>query len=226
MELVVVLIVILLTVGMFVGVVAVFVVLFTLSGKKRKQRTEEIQQFALRHGFQFFGQEAPPMPDSFNAFRLAQRGRRHRKHNLFSGSYLGYTISYFDYYYITGSSKNTESHWQSVVMILSINPYLPNFTMTPEGFGARLSEALGGQDIDFTNAPEFSKSFQLKGRDEPAVQRLFTPSVLNYFASNPGVCVEGEGSIMVLYRDNYMEPVDDLYHFLEQGVQIANLLSG
>lgn len=215
----------LLIAGVIVGVVVILAVVLLLSGKKRKQRSADLQQFALSRGFQFYGQEAPAMPDVFDGFRLAKRGRRQKKHNFFSGNYQGHMIACFDYYYITGSGKNTHHHWQTVFMVQSIKSHLPNFTLTPEGFGAKLGGLLGGQDIDFDHAPEFSKSFQLKGADEAAVRRLFTPPLLSYFASNPGVYVEGERNMMVFYRDNRRVKVADIPQFLDQGVQIANRLS-
>jgi hypothetical protein len=65
----------------------------------------------------------------------------------------------------------------------------------------------------------------LRGQDDAAIRRLFTSSVRSYFATNRGICVEGDGRVVVFYRDNKMEKIDDLPQFLNQGVEIANLLN-
>jgi hypothetical protein len=198
-----------------------------VSGKKIKQRTANVQQFALSQGFRFYGREAPPMPDTFTGLQLARTGRKNKKDNFFSGSYQGHTFSYFDYFYILDERKYSSSHWQSVVMLQSMKTFLPKFTMKPETPGIRRGTKLGiFQDIDFDNDPEFSQAFWLQGEDEAAVRRLFTPPVLSYFASNPGISVEGEGSTLVFYRDYQMEKVEDIPQFLSLGVEIANRLSG
>ena len=50
---------------------------------------------------------------------------------------------------------------------------VPRFALTREGLLHRVGAALGFQDIDFDEDPEFSKRFVLKGDDEHAIREIF-----------------------------------------------------
>jgi hypothetical protein len=215
---------ILISVGLVLGPLILIATIIIFSKQRKNRRTEGIRQLAMKLGLQFFGSEPPPIPGMAEGWRLAKRGRRHRKHNFLTGSYRGQVVSYFDYSFMTGSGKNSRHHRQSVALVQSVKGQIPLFTMTPEGLGARLGSALGGQDIDFDNDHEFSKTFHLRGEDEAAVRRLFTPPLRSYFTSHNGICVEGKDSTMALYRDNKMLKPEDIPPFLSQAVEIAELL--
>jgi len=97
---------------------------------------------------------------------------------------------------------------------------LPQFTLTPEGWLSRLGQVFGMQDIDFEDAPEFSKAYRLKGPDETAIRTLFTPEIRQFFAVTPGQQVGGGGRFLLWWLDGRLPNAEQLDEWLERGDQV------
>jgi len=81
-------------------------------------------------------------------------------------------------------------------------------------------------DIDFPEAPNFSKRFLLRGAQEHAIRAAFNPGVLDFFERHPGVSAEGSGSQLIYYRAGYLQQPADIRGFMRQGCELAKLLAG
>ena len=130
----------------------------------------------------------------------------------------------FDYSYTTGvtnDSLNTTS--QTVAAFRLPGRNIPSFELTPEGLLQRAASVFGYQDIDFENAPEFSKRFVLRGEDEAATRAFFTPSILAALVSltNVKYTVEAVGSSVAVYRPKVVVPGKRLSGFLADAAAIA-----
>ena len=125
----------------------------------------------------------------------------------------------------------------------------PAFSMSPEetilersGTGWEIGEAaattyasyrsteifdavFGDHDIDFTENPTFSRNYHLLGLDEAGVRRLFTPSVLDYFSENQGLCVTARGNQLMIYYPWQQCAPDDLPKFVAESLKICKILS-
>lgn len=111
-------------------------------------------------------------------------------------------------------------------MVLELqNATLPEFQLRPENVFYKVMSALGYQDIDLENRPEFSKAYLLRGTDEAEIRRVFNPEIAQHFERYPGWCVEAGGRWVVVYRAGKRVKPDDLRDFIDDGGQIASVIT-
>jgi len=79
------------------------------------------------------------------------------------GRFGGREAVSFTYVYRTGGGKNQATYTFHVVA-MRLPTYLPTLELTPEGIGARISKALGGQDIQF-ESDDFNRAWRVQARD-------------------------------------------------------------
>ena len=105
------------------------------------------------------------------------------------GNYRNHEFALFDYEYVVEGSESNSSYKQSVIWFHSENLCLPNFALRPENLFHKIGGVLGYQDIDFESHPKFSKTFLLRGNDEPKIRDIFKNEVWTlavFFGTNLG----------------------------------------
>jgi hypothetical protein len=122
--------------------------------------------------------------------------------NLIQGDSDEVKLAIFEYKYTTGSGKNSKTRNQSVVSLHSPDLVCPDFTIRPESFLDRIGSALGFQDIDFDDHPEFSSKFVLQGSNEQQLRQYFNCETLDFFTARPNICVEAQSGTLFYYRVN------------------------
>ena len=155
-------------------------------------------------------------------FRLASLGHGRRAYNMISGNASAMKITIFDFLYIQGSGKSSNSYNQTAVLFISDRLNIPKFKMRPENVFHRIGSSFGMQDIDFEEYPIFSKQYLLQGEDEKSVRRLFGKKLLNLFTEKDGLCVEGQANRLIIYRNGKRVSPEKITDFLNQQLAIAN----
>ncbi|MCB9938629.1 MAG: hypothetical protein H6823_10335 [Planctomycetaceae bacterium] len=182
-----------------------------------KKRVAGMRDFADGLGLEFFESGQNELLTRLGRFQLFNSGRGRVMRNLILGKTEIASIAIFDYRYTTGSGKNQSTHNQTVVSMESDSLDIPDFTMRPENVFDRVGSALGFQDIDFDDHPEFSKSFVLKGPDEAAIREFFDSTILDFFAAKKGICFEATKGMFIYYRAAKPQSADGLRNYLEEG---------
>ncbi|HPQ44037.1 MAG TPA: hypothetical protein PKZ42_07385 [Syntrophales bacterium] len=107
---------------------------------------------------------------------------------------------------------------------------LPEFCITPGAVKDGAGPESGYGNIDFEGHPDLSRRYTLRGKDETTVRDLFSRSgITNLFEWEEGLCVEGKGPLLIVYK--YADgapciiPVADLDAFIDMGRRIFTLLS-
>ena len=96
--------------------------------------------------------------------------------------------------------------------------------MRPEGMFDKIGSALGFQDIDFDNHPEFSNSFVLQGSNEEDIRKYFTQSVLDFFAAKPGISVEAQNGTLFFYRTRKRIQPHEIKDNLAQAYEVFGMM--
>lgn len=205
----------------FVGL-AVFLIIY--NNRKEKERTQALQRFAGTLGWSFAPDAPLNMIAGLDRFTLFTHGHSKRIKNFMYGQAQGVKAAVFDYIYVTGSGKNQQTHFQTLVYLEPANLGLPMFSLRPESFFDKMLSALGYQDIDFGQRPEFSRQYILRGQDEPAIRQTFDDRVLAFFESYPGTCVDAGGNQLFLFRGGYRFQAHEIEGFVGLGLQALNLL--
>ena len=125
----------------------------------------------------------------------------------------------------SGSGKNSSSHTtrRTMAYLESDQLQFPEFTLQPEGALLNMfSKVVGVNDIDFEDAPEFSKRYHLSGREPDQTRAFFQHPLRDYFAANKGLEVRAEGGRLVLLHASVCKP-DQLGGFIEQAMQVFSL---
>ena len=141
----------------FVGVPLMIVAALYL----QHQRVKALQAWAARTGWTYVGSD----PSLTRRWTGQPFGTGHARHasELVTGPFAGHRAMSFSYRYKTGSGKSESTHVFHVVAV-ALPTFLPTVELTPEGFGASLAKAFGGQDIQFESA-DFNQAWRVQARD-------------------------------------------------------------
>ena len=84
---------------------------------------------------------------------------------------------------------------------------------------------LGAQDIDFADAPEFSKKYVLKSDDETAVRDFLRPDILELLAGLQNLCLEVRDGSLMFWFDRRTIPPSEFKTAFEQAFSVYTAMS-
>ena len=207
----------------FFGVIAVIILVVVLAWHRQKvaqERTEHLQAIANLLGWQFSQQAPMDWIPGMERFALFNTGHSKRIRNIMYGHAQGIKSALFDYEYTTGSGKSRTHHYQSVVYFEPGDLNVPFFSLRPENFLHKFISALGYQDIDFGNRPDFSGNYLLRGNDEPAIRNTFSDAMLAFYEQNPGTSTDGGGNQIFIFRDRHTVPPEQIRGFIDWAARL------
>jgi len=191
------------------GFILIFVLVIAFSLVQARKRKEAWQQAAQKMKFQFL--EADNSEDRFGQFKIFTLGRNRNSYNVLVGKSEHDEVRTLDYSYRTGSGKNSHTHTQTLCIIKSSELSLPHFFIRRENsFFDFLGKLFGGQDINFSEDPTFSKTFVLQGESEAAVRQLFDTRIRKLFLQFGGqnMQVEARGDTILFNPGELIEPAN------------------
>ena len=149
--------------------------------------------------------------------------------NVLGGTFNGTYFAIGDFNIMVGSDSRKRKQYQTYVVIHSGKLTSPNFCLQPEYALFRMAEGLltrltGSVDIDFPTHPDFSDNYFLKGSDEDAVRKFFTPRVLEYFQANHGLSVEVFNGTLVFFRLGELVKPDDIKTLIDNAMEVHQVL--
>jgi hypothetical protein len=208
----------------FIVITFAFVLILVFYRKQQeKKRTRQLAAIATQLGWNFAAIAPLNMISGLERFTLFGDGHGKTIRNLMYGEASGVKAAVFDYIYVTGYGKSSQAHYQSVVYFEPRNLVLPYFSLRPESFFHRIAEALGYQDIDFAQRPEFSKRYLLRGQDETAIRRVFGERVLSFYETYPGTSTDGGGNQLFLFRNGNRFQPEEIQSYVGLGLNLLNL---
>lgn len=210
----------------FGGFILFFVVVFYISWLNDKKRTETLRAMAAQMGFEFFDSD-DTLHTSLGNFKLFSRGHSKRTRNVFRGTRDNVSVIMADYYYTTGSGKNSTTHMQTICIIEDPEMRIPHFFLRHENkFFDFLGKMFGGQDINFDDDPQFSDAFVLQGEHEALTRELFDSDIRREFVKFAGTStqIEGRGSRVILHNGMKAGP-EQITGILKQTFDVYNLLT-
>ena len=206
------------------GAAALVGSLALVSRAQERKRRAAYEEFCMIRGFTF----EPERPDGerrfADVFDPFTAGRRRTWGYTISGTKNQAPFTVFEYRWVTGSGKNSSAHRIGGIVWERDDAAFPKFALSPAGWFSRLGHMFGAQDIDFPESPEFSRAYQLKGPDEPAIRRLFTPEIRRFFEATPNQQVAGGGRFLFWFRNVRLPAAAALDEWLEQGDQVRRRL--
>ncbi|MFP6574031.1 MAG: hypothetical protein VB912_02690 [Pirellulaceae bacterium] len=184
-----------------------------------RKRTEALAAAAAEIGLEFSADQDDALLEQLQVFALFTKGHSRKMRNLMTAKTDLAALTIFDYRFITGGGQHSQTHQQSVIFMQSDSLDLPTFRLKPEGFFDKTGAAIGFQDIDFDENPEFSKLFTLKGDDEVAIRKFFDAGMLQEFVKHQGVAVESAHGLFIYYQTGRKKP-EEIQPFMTDGYAI------
>jgi hypothetical protein len=205
---------------LIVGAAAIVIVMIIVAAVRiEKKRTSVLKERAMQRGFQFLEKTEMTLPgqDQLHLFNL---GHSRRISNIMQKSGMNGDEMIFDYTYVTGHGKNRSVHRQTVFFFHASRLKLPVFEVRPENVFHKIGQVFGYQDIDFEEAPEFSKYYVLRGKDEESIKHFFNREIIAAFEKNKKISVEGAESSLIVYRSGKRPGPEEIFDAYEQAVRI------
>jgi len=182
-----------------------------------KKRTETLSKIASELGLEFQPDGDPDLQSQLATFALMNKGRGRRLTNVCTGGTDEVRLWIFDYSFITGFGKNRRVRRQTVVALESAQLLLPEFHMRPEQVLDRVSQMVGLQDINFEQHLRFSSRFVLQSKLSDATREFFDDDLLDFFADRPGISIETQSRLFIVYRSRKLADPADFRTVFEDG---------
>jgi hypothetical protein len=197
---------------------AIVVLMFYLDRK----RSDKIQAVATRLGFTFRRKAT----DADNALivgcHIANSGHGHITSNILEAAQSDeLKMTLFDHVYTIGYGKSSQQYNQTITRMQSPVLDLPSFVLFPETFFSKIGKLFGGADINFPEAPEFSKKYILRGPDEAAIRSLFSPALIQFLEQQQrALSIDTGGDTLFVHRTSKRAKPEEIEAYVAGGKQI------
>jgi hypothetical protein len=223
-------------IGLIVGLIAEVPIVFLLIGTfiglfvgyqkfLEVKRLYQLRLVAEDLGLEFIESPDISMINNFEEFHLFSQGHSKRISFLLNGKIDGIDVKIFEYKYTLGSGKSTTTYKKPVMWFGSNQSNFPSFSLRPESIFHKIGSLLGYQDINFSECPEFSSNYLLRGKDESKIRRTFNNAILSYFEKNRGISTECNGKNLICYLEQGNIEPNNIRSFIERGFSIYKLFT-
>jgi hypothetical protein len=184
-----------------------------------KKRTAALEAIASDIGLEFSTTKDDQLLERMQVFALFNKGHGRKMKNVMTAEDENANLSIFDYQYTTGGGKHQQTHRHSVIAVESEALRLPKFSLRPENLFHKIGAAIGFQDIDFDDHPEFSEWFVLKGENEAAIRSFFDNELLDFFTQRKGTYIESAPGVFIYLYGGRKRP-EQMREFITNGYMI------
>jgi hypothetical protein len=205
------------------GVAVLLIAVYGTTWYLGKRRAQALQAMAAALSFTFTARGDDMLIGELSEFHLFSQGYRRRISNVLQGKFNLMPVTVMDYKYTTGGGKSSHTWVQTVLVFDSDKLQLPRFLLRPENLFDKIGSAFGYKDINFDNAPVFSKKYLLRGENEAAIRNTFNAGILQYYEQHPGLSTEADGKKLIYSRTSKVVPPDKIQAFLQEGYDAFGL---
>lgn len=127
---------------------------------QHRKRMARLHTWALQHGWQLAASDQSLVHTwSGQPFGV---GRNRRATEVLTGTFDGMPVTSFTYRWTVGDRERQRTETRHVVAVW-LPAFLPTLELTPDGVGAKLAKAVGGQDLRF-ESEEFNRTWRVECR--------------------------------------------------------------
>lgn len=212
----------------FIAIVAAILAGIHFDRKERLRRNGMLLQVLAPMGLRLSDWEhrEEDWPLFENAVQL-KKGHSRYAYNVGTGRHAGHEVTTFDYHYAVTSSNGkstTTRHYHLSCAAVSLDRRYPVLTVFPEGFGSKIAQFFGYDDIDF-ESKAFSDAYCVRCEDKRFAYDVITPGMMEYLLSREGLHFEITGKTLLVTHDRLIDP-QELPALLNRAVKIRNRIPG
>jgi len=160
-------------------------------------------------------------PQTLEKFEYFKSKQINYQYNVLIDATEQFTL--FDLSYSEGAFIAKEDLKSSFLMI-KLGEQVPQFILDKEHLLASLYEPLGYKDIDFVDAPDFSRRFFLSGENRSEIRKWFTPELIFFFESHSYFHIETNENILLIKGKNRLSSIDEIKKMLAFGTELTHIL--
>ena len=197
--------------GVFIALFVGFIIIGAIfSYIREKKRREALQLIAGRLGLSFSRDKDRSLAGRYGFLNKLDRGRNRYAYNVMQGTATdGSPVCLFDYHYETKSrdskGRTKTNHYYFSVFALTLPQEFPELIIEPEGFFAKIAQALGFDDIDFESV-EFSKRYKVKSPDKKFAYDVCNAQMIDYLLRQENLAIELESNVLAMIFRGRMKP--------------------
>lgn len=169
-------------------------------------RQIELRKFADANDYDFNPQHIRTA-SKYKDFPI-QKGNRIRFEENTMSKYLDLgKIEVADMTLIQGARQASQETHITIVHVSETDLPIPDFALEPESIGTKLSELMGGKDIDFEEYPEFSRKYYLRAENEATIREFFAEPIIRFLENREEIHVECHRHRLLFYKKlDLLEP--------------------
>ena len=191
--------------------------------RARRQRVFDLRSLAACLKFDSFN---PNHDENFSMgwgfLNWLNRGQDRYAFNILRGTYHEQSLFIFDYHYQTGSGKNRQEHYCTLLMLV-VKEVFPQITIGSKDLLREMIMAFGiGDEIKFESA-EFLRTYCVRSKDKKFAYDVCNPQMIEYLLANPGLQVEFQGPVILLAFEPQL-PVAQIESNLQRLIEIRSRL--
>lgn len=207
---------------MILGLVVFFAGLVGLFFYLDRKRAEKIQAVATRLGYTFRRKPTDADKALIVGCHIANSGHGHITSNIVEAAHSEeLRLTLFDHVYTVGYGKSSQQYNQTVTRMQAPVLNLPAFVLFPETFFSKVGKLFGGSDINFPEAPGFSKKFVLRGPDEAAIRAFFSPALIQFLERKQGsLAIDAAGDTLFVHRTAKRAKPEEIEAYVAEGKEI------
>ncbi len=196
----------------FVGFIALVIVLAIVGHQQAKKRREALGHWAHQHGLSYWPAKDHDFEERYPFFDCLKTGSNRYAHNIIEGEWDGRHLVAFDYHYETHSTdskgnRQTRHHHFSAVILRAKTPLKP-LIIRAENLFDRIGSVFGFDDIDFESA-EFSRRFCVKAEDRKWAYDVLHARAMEFLMQSPQFSIEFGPLHVIAWRGRTFK-VEDL----------------
>jgi hypothetical protein len=178
------------------GFVAFLFIIAIIQSIIDEKRRKAIKDYCFKHGLRY-SEVAGEIPSvAYHFSLLAEKGHTNKWQTEMAGERGDFSFTIFEHYYVTGYGKNRHTYIDTICVVSKPGVNMPQFFIRDEHMIIdSLGKLFGGQDINFTEDPTFSKEFVLQGMIEHDIRKFFNRKVRAAFVNKRTVGYQYEGCL-------------------------------
>ncbi len=198
------------------GIMMVLGLIIWISMALDKKRAREMGEAAASLGFESLAALPGEVDGILGSSELMNTGRQRVSNNVFRRSVEPLDVFLYDFRWTVGKGKSQQTSVQTIAMFRSPLLKSPELHLKPEGWLSKVGEMFGRVDIDFEEAPEFSRMFTLSGHDAPAIREFMTSERLQTLTELKGFSIEATHGSLLIWINGKRTPPAELSQFFER----------
>jgi MFS superfamily sulfate permease-like transporter len=176
---------------------------------KLTSRQTKLRDFAEENEFTFYPMVTKSMK-KFKDFPIQSGTQIQYEENIISRYTDNAKVEISDINLSESARSAEEDRKITVIHVTDLDIKFPDFALEPEGLFTKFSEISFGKDIDFTDHPEFSKKYYLRGNREDAVRTFFSPRIIRFLEEHEEMHIESHRNKLLIYRQRELLTTDEL----------------